>query len=124
MKASLSNIERVVLKGIWHYTGRISSCILDNPPCVTYLAGFLFVVFTSVKFWKEQCADQLETSTSPLPHPTGKARAFEDLKLALQISEVFPGRGGDGCEILNFRFYRRVRVCSLMTIWTMRCEYS
>ena len=58
----------------------------------------------------------------PSPTPTGKA--FEVLKLALQMPEVFPGRGGGGCEIFNFRFDRRLRVCSLMTIWTVSYEYS
>ena len=40
------------------------------------------------------------------------------------MPEVFPGCGGGGCEMLNFPFDRRVRVCSLMTIWTMSYEYS
>lgn len=40
------------------------------------------------------------------------------------MSEVFPGRGGDGCEMLNFRYDRRKTLCSFRTIWTIRYEYS
>ena len=40
------------------------------------------------------------------------------------MSEVFPGRGGDGCEMLNFRYDRRITLCSFRTIWTIRYEYS
>ena len=40
------------------------------------------------------------------------------------MPEVFPGRGGIGCEMLNFRFDRRKGMYSLMTIWSMTYEYS